>query len=98
MTDLSDNALEQLQRALGVVASGGYDEATANAVYARQQSFGGAIPHPGVADSAFFSQPGLIRTTSFAAAPLAAGVDSKSWHKIYQRRAKGSSRRGLQRL
>ena len=36
MTDLSDNALEQLQRALGVVASGGYDEATANAVYARQ--------------------------------------------------------------
>src|SRR5271165_4476358 len=41
MTDLSDNALEQLQRALGVLASGGYDEVTANAVYARQQSFGG---------------------------------------------------------
>ena len=76
MADLSDNALEQLQRALGVLASGGYDEVTANAVYARQQSFGGAIPHPGVTDSAFFSQLGLIRTTSFAAAPLAAGVDS----------------------
>ncbi len=76
MTDLSDNALEQLQRALGVLASGAYNKVTANAVYARQQSFGGAIPHPGVADSAFFSQLGLIRTTSFAAAPLAAGVDS----------------------
>lgn len=70
--DIGTEAISALQTALGVTASGTYDEATIRAVFAQQKQWqpNGAVTGPGQARAAVFQRLGLIFTTTIANATV----------------------------
>jgi hypothetical protein len=67
---LGEEAIKELQNALGIAAGGAYDEATVAAVYAKQREWRprGRIDGPGKATPAVFARLGLISTRTITAA------------------------------
>ncbi len=63
--NLGREAIEQLQEKLGVTVTGGYDEATAEAVLSYQQAMG--LKRTGVADIHLFRRLGLVYTQEITA-------------------------------